>query len=191
MDISIKRVDLLYNFELHQPAVLSSSFLLGLFLAILPPEHNSPGIAHRHDALLCGRNRRDADLRVDIENGCRRPALGPRLHAHARQHGIVIVVGTGQVLLEDDFLAGVAREGVAGSAGAGLSLGEEGVADEAGFDDGHPARGAVSEGNCLGGREGRKEGRKGKSILEARGKLQVDAHAAVLAGISGRSTWTD
>lgn len=106
-------------------------------IAFSPGNQDSLGTAHRHDTLLGAGDGVDADLRVDVENGSGGAALGPRLGADTRKHGVVVLVGGDEVLLEDDLLAAVAREGVAGAAGTGLAGREGGITDEAGLDDGH------------------------------------------------------
>ena len=148
-----------------------------LLAAAAPLDLNLDGIAHRHEALVGAGDRRDADLGVDIENGGAAAALGPRLDADAGEHVVVVLVGRDNVLLEDDLLAGVARKGVAGAAGTGLAGGERGVALEAGLDDGEPGREISTK---LTGRK-----KRGKNSLETLLELEVDADAAILAGIGG------
>ena len=109
---------------------------VGLVDAAAPPDGESDGVSHSHDALLGAGDGVDADLRVDVEHRGRAAALGERLDAHARQQVVVVLVGRNQVLLEHDLLAVVARERVAGAADTRLALGERGVALESGLDDG-------------------------------------------------------
>lgn len=94
------------------------------------------GGTNSHDSEVGSGERSDADLGVDIEDGRGGAAEGEGLDANASKHVVVVVVRSNQVLLEDDLLAVVTGEGVAGTDGTGLALGEGGIAGEAGLDDG-------------------------------------------------------
>jgi len=116
-----------------------TALLLRGRVAAAPDGFDFDGGAHSHEALVGAGNRRDADLRVDVEDGSL-AALGVALDADTGEHVVVVLVGRDNVLLEDNLLGAVAREGVASTAHSGLARGERGVALEAGLDDGEPGR---------------------------------------------------
>lgn len=191
-------------------------FSLGV--AAAPFEHQLAGGAHSHEALVRAGHGRDADLGVDVEDGRGAAALGEGLDAHAREHVVVVLVRGHDALLEHHLLAVVAGEGVAGAAGARLPGREGGVALEAGLDDGESRRCCFSlffqkqkkrepKKKGEGGRERKRwdfppifffilflsnvgEERVGGSLVSL-GELQVDADAAVLAGVGGQVAGAD
>ena len=113
----------------------------GAGIAVTAPlERNSLGGTNSHDPEVGSGERSNADLGVDVEDGRGGAAERERLDADASKHVVVVVVRSNQVLLEDDLLAVVTGEGVAGTDGTGLALGEGGVAGEAGLDDGESMR---------------------------------------------------
>ena len=187
-------------------------FLVSRGVAAAPFEHQLAGGAHSHEALVRAGHGRDADLGVDVEDGRGAAALGEGLDAHAREHVVVVLVRGHDALLKHYLLAVVASEGVARAASARLAGREGGVALEASLDDGESRR-VVSlffffflfflktRIKRRGGRKGwvspfflflyqcrrRKVGRS----LVSLGELQVDADAAVLAGVGGQVAGAD
>lgn len=102
------------------------------------------GSTNSHGSEVGGRKRSNADLGVDVEDGGGLAAGGEGLDTDAGEHVVVVLVRGDEVLLEDDLLARVAGEGVAGADGTGLALGEGSITGEAGLDDGKPRRGKAA-----------------------------------------------
>jgi hypothetical protein len=106
--------------------------------AAAPLQFGSLGAAHRHGASVRASYGRDADLRVDVEDG-RRAALGEGLNADTGKEVVVVLVRSDEILQEHDLLAAVAREGVASAANTRLAGRETGVALKTCLDDGESA----------------------------------------------------
>lgn len=107
-------------------------------IAATPLQRHLVGGSHSHGPRGGGGDGRDADFRVDVEDGRRAAAARKGLDADARNHVVVVLVRGQNVLLEDDLLGAVARKGVAGAASARLALRKTRIAGEAGLNDGEP-----------------------------------------------------
>lgn len=103
-----------------------------------PLQRHRVGSSHRHGSRVGGGDGRNSDLRIDVENSRCAATTRERLDTNTSDHVVIVLVRSQDILLEDDLLSGVTREGISRSAGASLASRQRSVAGETCLDDGEP-----------------------------------------------------